>query len=245
MKSLKTFFITGAYLLIAITVIAVALPNAFSSLALLDFVKPAKYSPVLGDTAVQADLVFNPGGDPLAPTSTAPSQTELDEEISASESLSAYLPMLSEEDIELEIPEGCEISTNLAYELNLFELINDEREKRGLALLTWNDELSTAARKHSIDMACNDYFSHVNPAGDSYEDRIAAEGYAYFAVGENIYAGDEIFNSSYRAFRAWFYSTPHFIVMTHTALTEVGIGYVYNPDSRYGGYFTADFASPE
>ncbi len=244
MKSLKEFVIAGIYLLIAITVIIVALPNAIPSLALLNPGKPGRYSPVLGDTGVQADLIFLPEETESA-THTTPFGLSLDERVSSSESLSSYMPNLSDEDIELDIPEGCNISTNLASELNLFELINKDREERGLALLTWNDELSNAARKHSIDMACNNFFSHVNPAGESFEDRIAAEGYDYFAVGENIYAGDEMWNSSYRAFRAWLYSAAHFSVMTHTALTEIGIGYVYNPDSRYGGYFTADFASPE
>ena len=143
------------------------------------------------------------------------------------------------------IPIGCEISANLAYEMNLFELINAEREKRNLQTLTWNDDLAKAARKHSIDMACRGFFSHTNPDNLTFADRVSDAGYDYYGVGENIYAGDEVFNSPYRAFRAWFYSTDHFVIMTHPSLTEVGIGYIYSPGSRYGGYFTADFASPE
>ena len=32
--------------------------------------------------------------------------------------------------------------------------------------------------------------------------------------------------------------------MLNAAYVDVGIGYVYVPGSRYGGYFTADFGRP-
>ncbi len=142
------------------------------------------------------------------------------------------------------IPEGCTLSTNIGYVMTAFQLINQLRTNLGLERLIWNDQLALSAYKHSIDMACNEFFSHINLDHVDYSDRVGAEGYVFTAVGETIYAGDGMFNSPARMYRAWFNSQAHFQVMIHPALSEVGIGYVYRPDSRYGGYFTADFGAP-
>lgn len=53
------------------------------------------------------------------------------------------------------------------YELSIMEkqigdMINAERQKAGLALLTWNDELAAVAREHSQDLALEDK-SLTNP----------------------------------------------------------------------------------
>lgn len=142
------------------------------------------------------------------------------------------------------VPPDCDVTTSSLFEGSLLELINTERIKHDLQPLELNEKLTLAARKHSLDMACNNYFSHTAPSGMTFDERIAAEGYYYFGVGENIYAGNNYFNNPLRAFRAWLYSPRHYEVMMHPELTEIGIGYAYASDSRYGGYFTADFASP-
>jgi len=142
------------------------------------------------------------------------------------------------------VPPDCEVNSNPLFEESLLELINTERVKNDLQPLVLNEKLTLAARKHSLDMACNNYFSHYTLSGATFDERIAAEGYHYFGVGENIYAGDNYYNNPLRAFKAWLNSPRHYEVMMHPELTEVGIGYAFTSDSKYGGYFTADFASP-
>jgi uncharacterized protein YkwD len=238
--------ITGALVLLSLLAGAFKAPGLLVNIGKNLGRKAPKSAPLVGDVAVKADLFYR--NDQYENTiSPRLFVIPLDSKpyLTRPETLSLVQLEPSDPIPDLSIPESCEVSTNVAYEFKLFELINEERVKRNLEPLTWNGDLADAARKHSINMACNDFFSHVNPERVSFDERITAEGYDYFAVGENIYAGDEVFNSPYRAFRAWFYSTDHFVVMTHTALTEVGIGYVYCNGSRYGGYFTADFASPE
>ncbi len=75
-------------------------------------------------------------------------------------------------------------------------LINGERKKQGLSSLTWNDALSSIARKHSSDMAKRTYFSHVSPEGHDFSYRYKQEGYlcevrgqgkVYYTGGENIF----------------------------------------------------------
>jgi len=174
-----------------------------------------------------------------------PPEDEIEEKHSLFDILSLYRPQLNEDpENGLGFTEGCEVNTNREFESQLFELINKERKRLGLDLLIWNEDLANAARKHSADMACNDFFSHTNLDDETFNERIAAEGYEYYAAGEDLFAGDDAFNTPTQAFYGWYNSTAHYRIMTHPDLTEAGIGYVYSADSRYGGYFTADFGKP-
>jgi uncharacterized protein YkwD len=74
----------------------------------------------------------------------------------------------------------------------VFELVNREREKNGLNTLEWSDEIADVARRHSLDMALNDYFDHLDPDGNNVFDRMEIEGLNYNIVGENIYKISEI-----------------------------------------------------
>lgn len=131
------------------------------------------------------------------------------------------------------------------FETSLLELINAERNDQGLPPLSMNIHLVAAARDHSADMAFKNYFSHHGLDGTSFDDRVSAQGYVFSVVGETIYAGKDKYNCPEEAFHAWMNSTPHRTILLSDLVTEVGIGYTYNPDSSYGGYFTADFASPQ
>ena len=48
----------------------------------------------------------------------------------------------------------------------IFEKTNAERKAHGLYELTWDSELANIAREHSLDMAQNEFFSHVNLKGE-------------------------------------------------------------------------------
>jgi uncharacterized protein YkwD len=73
-------------------------------------------------------------------------------------------------------------------EKNIHDLINKERQKRGLSPLAWNDTLSGIARKHSKDMAKRNYFSHDTPEGHGFSYRYSQAGYSCAVNGqENIY----------------------------------------------------------
>ncbi len=141
-------------------------------------------------------------------------------------------------------PVGCAYSENGGFESALINLINQERAVNGLAAYGVNGLLTNAARGHSQDMACNDYFSHTGLDGSTSASRVAAQGYSYSWVGENIYAGSGGYNSAESAFAYWMQSPPHYANLMNTNYTEIGIGYVYYANSTYGGYFTANFARP-
>lgn len=60
---------------------------------------------------------------------------------------------------------------NTLIEIEILNFTNEERLGRGLRPLTWNDQLSFVARKHSNDMYERDFFEHQNPDGDWPTDR--------------------------------------------------------------------------
>ncbi len=61
-------------------------------------------------------------------------------------------------------------------EKKIHDLVNKERAKRGLSVLSWNKNLHKVARKHSQDMVKMNFFSHNDPEGRSFYDRYEAEG---------------------------------------------------------------------
>jgi uncharacterized protein YkwD len=81
-------------------------------------------------------------------------------------------------------------------ELEVHNLINIERQNNGLPALSWDTELSNIARKHSEDMAQNNFFSHINLMSQDPTARAEAQNYvchkdygSYYieGVAENIF----------------------------------------------------------
>lgn len=138
----------------------------------------------------------------------------------------------------------CSASGNYGFESTLIDLINQERINQGVAPLNTQSQLSSAARGHSQDMACNNIFSHTGLDGSSPFDRIAWQGYSFSAAAENIYAGSGPYDSPQEAFNAWMNSPGHRDNMLNPVYSDIGIGYSYTSTSTYGGYFTAVFAKP-
>jgi uncharacterized protein YkwD/uncharacterized membrane protein required for colicin V production len=65
-------------------------------------------------------------------------------------------------------------------------LLNHERTSRGLKALTLNLKARTVARDYSAKMFAQGYFSHIDPAGHSPFDRMAAGGVKFGTAGENL-----------------------------------------------------------
>lgn len=122
-------------------------------------------------------------------------------------------------------------------EQELLELINAERQRRGLSLLSMDTTLSQVAEAHSQDMVDRHFFSHTNPDGDGPDDRLNDAGY-FGAWGETIGAGS-IYASPAGMFSGWMNSSGHQEIMLSANYNIVGLGYVTGGD--YGYYWTAVF----
>lgn len=77
-------------------------------------------------------------------------------------------------------------SIRTALESEMLELINIERSKYGLRILTADTSLTFAARLHSADMFTKGYFSHDTPDGISPFQRLHKLNISYLYAGENL-----------------------------------------------------------
>jgi uncharacterized protein YkwD len=109
------------------------------------------------------------------------------------------------------------------------------------APLRWHVRLFSAAARHSIDMAQNDYFSHTSLDGRSMGERVSHEGYAWKAVGENIAAGQ---GSVSAVMATWLSSPGHCANIMRTSYAHVAVSCVRQTGSRYGRYWTMVLAKP-
>ena len=76
-----------------------------------------------------------------------------------------------------------------AAEQEVYEMTNAYRNYMGKALFKLENRTTTAARKHSEDMANNNYFQHNSLDGSKFSARLTAEGISWSGAGENICAG--------------------------------------------------------
>ena len=105
---------------------------------------------------------------------------------------------------------------------HLFELINAERAKAGLGILTYDPELADVATKHCEDMRVSGFVAHVSPTTGGTEERLLAAGIITDLAAENVgkgYSPDEIHKS--------FMGSPgHRAAILHPEVTHAGIGVV-------------------
>jgi uncharacterized protein YkwD/uncharacterized membrane protein required for colicin V production len=79
-----------------------------------------------------------------------------------------------------------EVEPAPAAERELFDLMNEARERQGLAALEWCEECAEVARAHTRDMYLEGYFSHVSLDGLDPFERMHRAGVSYDTAGENL-----------------------------------------------------------
>lgn len=121
-------------------------------------------------------------------------------------------------------------------EQGIFNLVNEERSKAGLSLLTYNNTMEKYARIKSKDMGDNNYFSHEDLRGNLISAQMSADGVSYNSWGENIaYIGGS-FNSSglEKQFMSnWMNSAGHRANILSSDFTSIGIGVYKIGDKVY------------
>jgi uncharacterized protein YkwD len=123
-------------------------------------------------------------------------------------------------------------------ELMVYDLTNSVRVRNQSSVLSWSSSAALASRKHSVDMATNDFFDHINQKGEKPGSRIRAEGISYQTSGENIIAG---YGSAILSNHGWFNSSGHRSNMLNTDFRYLGAGFTYDSDSTYKTYITQNF----
>ncbi|WP_346769912.1 CAP-associated domain-containing protein [Cytobacillus firmus] len=122
------------------------------------------------------------------------------------------------------------------FEWQLFDITNAERVNHGVPVLEWDDTVKETARKHSSDMAENNYFDHTNLQGLSPFDRMQADEVSFMLAGENLASGQF---SSIFAHEGLMNSLGHRKNILRRDYEFLGVGVAFNSKSQ--PYYTENF----
>jgi hypothetical protein len=128
----------------------------------------------------------------------------------------------------------------LTLEYGLFNFLNKERKRYGLPKLFFQNDLQRVARKHSKDMAQNDYFDHTNLDNKSPQDRFKQAEVSEVISGENLAKVRGFKNPVKTAHVGLMNSPGHKANILQKAYNCVGIGLSISTDKTY--YFTQNFS---
>ena len=125
----------------------------------------------------------------------------------------------------------------MRMEIMVYQKINEIRKEHGLAALSLDFSLSSVARNHSLDMAENGYFSHVNLMGEGPDKRVQKAGIHFNCLGENIAKIQSIIpeDAVDEAIRGWINSPGHRENILRPEFKSTGIGVAF--DSSLGVYY--------
>lgn len=119
------------------------------------------------------------------------------------------------------------------YTSAVIKLTNQERRNNGLSELKAHKKLSNVARKKSVDMQSNDYFSHTSPTYGSPFDMMRDFGVTYQSAAENIARGQQ---TAQQVVDGWMNSEGHRENILNGNFTHIGVGY-----TESGNYWTQMF----
>ncbi|NTU78109.1 MAG: hypothetical protein HGA45_01690 [Chloroflexales bacterium] len=136
--------------------------------------------------------------------------------------------------------------TNEALEREAADLINERRAENGCDVaLAYSPDLANAARRHSYDMAVNNYLSHTGADGSTLEQRVREAGYLWATPrGEPILLEETIgarLDRPATLIDEWMNNSAHREIILNCRFREVGIGFVQRDESEYTYYWTAVF----
>lgn len=106
-------------------------------------------------------------------------------------------------------------------EAEVIRLVNSERTKAGLPILTENSELNKVARIKSQDFVSNNYFSHTSPTYGTPFDMLRTFGIKYSAAAENIASGQR---TASEVMNTWMNSPGHRANILNPNYNQIGVG---------------------
>lgn len=125
-------------------------------------------------------------------------------------------------------------------ERRAFDLINRERQRRGLTPLAWDGNLVRLARYHSQNMARGGYLSHVDRDGLDLKGRAQTLGlHGWKTLGENIAYNQGYDDPTAFAVERWMISEKHRENALSAEYTHAAVGIARAADGTY--YFTQVF----
>lgn len=130
----------------------------------------------------------------------------------------------------------------LQVEAEIWQQINQHRQRYGLSPLRVNKRLTQAARAYSKQMADYNFYRHTGVQGDTPRQRVEAQGISAEFVGENLFQFPQRGNPVTVAVQGWMGSAGHRRNILMSRMTETGIG-VWKQNGRY--YVTQLLVQPK
>jgi uncharacterized protein YkwD len=122
----------------------------------------------------------------------------------------------------------------------VLQLVNLERGESNLPPVRMDQALSKIAGDYACRMIEGDFFGHRDPESrHGPGERAIASRYVFYAVGENLAAGQE---SPIEAMRVWMESPSHKSIILDQRWTEVGIAVRFG--GKHGIYWVQEFGDP-
>ncbi len=127
-----------------------------------------------------------------------------------------------------------------AWRDEILRLVNLERARAGLPLLTHNQTLEDQAAQYACELIFYDFFAHRNPdTGTELPDRAAEFGYDYAAIGENLAAGQ---STPAEAMAGWMGSPGHRDNILSPNFMELGVS--VRTGGEFRTYWVQEFGQP-
>ena len=121
-------------------------------------------------------------------------------------------------------------------EAEMVALMNSYRQSIGCNIkLERISSLTTAARRHSIDMATNNFVEHDGTDGSTSQMRAKDAGFNNLVM-EDAAAG---YSDAQSTLNAWLDDEPHRVPIANCDHNVVGVGYAYAESSTYKHYWVA------
>lgn len=124
--------------------------------------------------------------------------------------------------------------TNLSYAEQVVKLVNAERAKAGLAALTMQSDITSAANVRAKEIKQS--FSHTRPNGSSFSSVLKEQGVSFRGAGENIAYGQK---TPEQVMEGWMNSSGHRANILNANFKNIGVGYYQ--DARGVNYWVQLF----
>lgn len=124
------------------------------------------------------------------------------------------------------------------FKAEVLKLVNEAREKAGLAALTATDNLGEMADIRAEEAASS--FSHTRPDGTKCFSIFSDYALTYRSAGENLAYG---YDTPQAAFKAWMASPTHKANILSARYTQIGIGYFVKSNGKI--YCSELFCTPK
>lgn len=132
---------------------------------------------------------------------------------------------------------SAEDETLAGYAESIFEMVNEERAKEGLELLTFNPYMNAVAQKRAEELITE--YSHYRPDGTIWNTILDENNIYASGNGENILKMSGYDDVPQEAMNGWMNSTGHRQNILREMFTDIGVGVAY-ADGYY--YCVQNFA---